>query len=222
MVQPSEIIIFCQLIVDTIFYLWYDKYVGAALGCSFLRPSPGQQKTPLRAPATQKKWPLTVCSFRTSFSVKGHFCSFLLSNIIGYLAFVDLDFCLFIDLISFPLSDFKNHLAWSHLLIKSWFFTASQLFGFDFWSFSGFCPFLIPDVRGIFFWSVDGSPDLNDSSFFWFRLYLLFHPLSGLPLAYTGFCLKDSSLFDSFEVFILILFLIFVSYGFPSLRFFIF
>ena len=45
---------------------------------------------------------------RTSFSVKGHFCSFLLSNIIGYLAFLNLDICLFWFCFSVPFSDLKE------------------------------------------------------------------------------------------------------------------
>ena len=40
----------------------------------------------------KKKWPLAVASFFTDAyrAAKGHFCSLLLSNIIGYLAFLQI------------------------------------------------------------------------------------------------------------------------------------
>lgn len=42
----------------------------------------------------KKKWPLAVASFFTDafHAAKGHFCSFLLSNIIGYLTFLQILF----------------------------------------------------------------------------------------------------------------------------------
>ena len=139
MVQSYEYRILLQVNVDLFFHMWYDEYIGAAVGCPFFFTRASRK--------TQKKWPLTVCSFSELFSVKGHFCSFLLSNIIGYLAFLNLDFWAFsfwFLIISF--SDFKNQFAWPHLLVKSWFFTAFFRIGFDFWSISGFVQILIPDV----------------------------------------------------------------------------
>ena len=67
MVQNTENMIFMILIVDLEVWMWYDNHVGAAG-----RPA---RFSLLR----QKKWPLT--NLLITQIVKGHFCSFLLSNI---------------------------------------------------------------------------------------------------------------------------------------------
>ena len=80
MVQQSEIHVFGQINVDSGLWMWYAEYVGAAAPPFLFRR------------IRQAKEMTLDCSF--SDIVKGHFCSFLLSNIIGYLAFVKLDFFL--------------------------------------------------------------------------------------------------------------------------------
>jgi len=56
-VQPSENIIFRQVIVDTFLKIWYDKYVGVALGRSFLMSKFRQQKIRLIGGATKEMTP---------------------------------------------------------------------------------------------------------------------------------------------------------------------
>ena len=87
-------------------------------------------------PAKKEKEMTLDCLFflRTSFSVKGHFCSFLLSNIIGYLAFLNLDFFafhLFLILI------LKNLLCLTPSIEKVTFSFSLSDFGFD----ELLCPF---------------------------------------------------------------------------------
>ena len=66
--------------------LWYTEYVGAAIGCLLFLAA----EHTVRLSKKAKEMTLDCLFFlRTSFSVKGHFCSFLLSNIIGYLAFLN-------------------------------------------------------------------------------------------------------------------------------------
>ena len=109
--------------------------------------------------------------FRTSFSVKGHFCSFLLSNIIGYLAFLNLDISLF-------------HNSSFLILIFEILFWNIMIFRFVhvcFWC-------------GSIFWSVDISPDLNDFFQIVFSgsfLCLLFPLISYLCLYAGLLLLKD-------------------------------
>ena len=64
----------------------YTEYVGAV------------SDRPFFCPAQQKEMTLDCSFFSNFFTVKGHFCSFLLSNIIGYLAFLDWTFPFFIIL----------------------------------------------------------------------------------------------------------------------------
>ena len=130
--QDSEITFFRRSNVDFHFRLWYDKYVGRPVGCSFVFCRSGAW--------TAKEMTLDCLFFlRTSFSVKGHFCSFLLSNIIGYLAFLNLDFFAF-HLFLFLI--FKNLLCLTPSIEKVTFSFSLSDFGFDELLLS----FLIPDV----------------------------------------------------------------------------
>lgn len=193
LVQSSEIPFSNQLNVDFVFGLWYAEYVGRALGRSSFLPVPGKKKRPLTGSCQAKEMTLDCLFFRTSFSVKGHFCSFLLSNIIGYLTFFNLDICLFW---SFPVLIFKNQFALTLSVDKIFeFFTADQ---FRIWFF-GFCP-LDSWCLESFFWSVEFSPDLND--FFslldsgYFCLFILLVYLIVPPVSFG----KKESLFDSFLI----------------------
>ena len=136
-------------------------------------------------------------------AVKGHFCSFLLSNILGYLAFVDLDFLPFWSAFRNPFILFEKT-SFYHSSLE--YFASSE---FCFWGFllvSGF-----PSI----FWSVDVSPDLNDLAFFLIPVFLF------SSASFTGFFWKAFSLFDSFQFFFLVFrflhelwFLIFVYFRF--------
>ena len=148
MVQPAETQIFNRLNVDFLLGVWYDEYVGRPVGCLFSFPPQTHKKYSQPGAWRQKKWPLTVCSFlRTSFSVKGHFCSFLLSNIIGYLTFLNLDFCFFIFF--FPLSVYERicFCLISSIDMICRFFIAIQILVFEY-DFC-FCPFFDSRCWGI-------------------------------------------------------------------------
>ena len=115
------LVLYAQIFIDKFCRFWYDKYVGVVLGCPLFSPvSAG-----IRRSKKVKEMTLDCLFFlRTSFSVKGHFCSFLLSNIIGYLAFLNLDCLLFI----FSFFWFSRIcFAWPLLLKKSHFLLASQI-----------------------------------------------------------------------------------------------
>ena len=111
--------------------LWYTEYVGAAAGCPLFSPG----SAGIRRSQKAKEMTLDCLFFlRTSFSVKGHFCSFLLSNIIGYLAFLNLDFFAF-HLFLFLI--FKNLLCLTPSIEKVTFSFSLSDFGFD----ELLCPF---------------------------------------------------------------------------------
>ena len=107
------------------------------------------KKRPAGRPCT-KEMTLDCLFFRTSFSVKGHFCSFLLSNIIGYLAFLNLDLCLFILIFFHFLFWFKICFAWSHLLIKSTNFSCHSVLDLISDLFRLLSIVSIPDVKESF------------------------------------------------------------------------
>ena len=85
-----------------------------------------QKSPPFKAVKTAKEMTLDCLFFSNSFSVKGHFCSFLLSNIIGYLAFLNLDFFTFLSYIISCLI-FKNQFALTSSIETPWFLLASQI-----------------------------------------------------------------------------------------------
>ena len=152
--------------------MWYDKYVGVAVGCPFFFAGSSQKR--------KRNDPWLFVLFKNFFSVKGHFCSFLLSNIIGYLAFLNLDFFLFYQfIISFSDSQELPCLISSvDKIVISLSLSVLDLILSSF----GICPVFDSRCYRNLFWSVDFSPDLNDSSFFSDSGYFAFSSSSGLPL----------------------------------------
>ena len=129
-----------------------------------------------------KEMTLDCCSFRTFFTVKGHFCSFLLSNIIGYLAFLDWTFPLHI----FFIFDFH---VWNSFE-KIMFFEDLSCLLLMFWSI---------------FWSVDFSPDLNVFFQTVFSAFLLtLFSSYKLPLLIRRFSVLKESVFDSFGLIVIL------------------
>ena len=179
--QDSEITFFCISNVDFHFRLWYDKYVGRPVGCSFVFCRSGAW--------TAKEMTLDCLFFlRTSFSVKGHFCSFLLSNIIGYLAFLNLDFFLF-DLFIISFSDSQELpclISSADKIVISLSLSVLDLILSSF----GICPVFDSRCYRNLFWSVDFSPDLNDFSFFSDSGYMIF-----FILFWSTFCVLPVSVF---------------------------
>ena len=126
MVQSSESPIFQQINVDIDPPAWYAESVGAALCRLPFSAGGGSGK--------QKEMTLDCLFFRTSFSIKGHFCSLLLSNIIGYPAFVGLDVRLF----RFTGNPFLSAFWESHLFDFIFGFDFAESYRLDYFRFSIF------------------------------------------------------------------------------------
>jgi len=141
--------------------MWYAEYVGAALGAGLFSFPDTKQK---------RNDPWLICSFEL-FSVKGHFCSLLISNIIGYLTFLNLDISLFVLIFFFSFFCFERIRFALTLSIDKIYgsLNALQFWDLNFW----FLAFVQLDSWcWNLFWSVDFSPDLNEFLSFDFRFFL--------------------------------------------------